>query len=139
MKKGKRVIIITGGNSGLGKAVAKILADKNKIVILGKNVKEVQKTVKELKCDGIICDVTDALQVKNAFSQIIKKYKKVDCLINCAGVWIQGPIEENKPEDIRNTVLVNTLGTMLIANAVVPQLKKQKYGRITHWKEQLAA
>ncbi|OGI65777.1 hypothetical protein A3A95_01535 [Candidatus Nomurabacteria bacterium RIFCSPLOWO2_01_FULL_39_18] len=130
MKKGKRVIIITGGNSGLGKAVAKILADKNKIVILGKNVKEVQKTVKELKCDGIICDVTDALQVKNAFSQIIKKYKKVDCLINCAGVWIQGPIEENKPEDIRNTVLVNTLGTMLIANAVVPQLKKQKYGRI---------
>ena len=130
MKKGKKVIAITGGNSGLGKATAKILASKNKVVILGKNVKEVQKTAKELRCDGIICDVTDALQVKNAFSQIIKKYKKVDCLINCAGVWIKGPIEQNKPAEIRNAILVNTLGTILTVNALVSQLKKQKYGRI---------
>ena len=105
MKRGKRVIAITGGNSGLGKATAKILTGKNKIVILGKNEKEVLKTAKELKCDGIICDVTDVRQIKGAFSQIIKKYKKVDCLINCAGVWIRGPIEENKPEDIRTPFL----------------------------------
>ena len=91
--KMKKVIVITGGNSGLGKATAKILAPKNHVVILGKNSEEVAQTAKEFKCGGIICDVTDAEQVKNAFSQIVKKYKKVDCLINCAGVWIKGPIE----------------------------------------------
>jgi len=126
----KKVIVITGGNSGLGKAAAKILTSNNKVVILGKNVKELSGTTKELKCDGIICDVTDAQQVESAFSQIVKKYKKVDCLINCAGVYIKGPIEENSPKDIRNTILVNTLGTMLTVNALVPQLKKQKHGRI---------
>ncbi|MEK7471128.1 MAG: SDR family oxidoreductase [Patescibacteria group bacterium] len=130
MKSNKKVIVITGGNGGLGKATAKILSSQNYVVILGKNIKEVEKTAKELKCDGIICDVTDAEQIKNSFSQVIKKYKKIDCLINCAGVWIKGPIEENSPKEIKNALLVNTLGTFLVANALVPQLKKQKYGRI---------
>ncbi|MDO8659359.1 MAG: SDR family oxidoreductase [Candidatus Parcubacteria bacterium] len=130
MKTNKKVIVITGGNSGLGKATAKILAGKNKVVILGKNVKEVEKTAKELKCEGIICDITSAEQVKDVFSQIIKKYKKVDCLINCAGIWIKDKIEENKPEDIKNVVLVNVLGTMLTVNTLVPEMKKQKSGRI---------
>ena len=51
MKTNKKVIIITGGNSGLGKATAEILASQNQVVILGRNVKEVEKTSKELKCD----------------------------------------------------------------------------------------
>src|SRR3989338_8999293 len=126
----KKVIVITGGNSGLGYSTAKILAGKNKIIILGRNITEVEKTAKELKCDGIICDVADAKQVRDAFAQIIKKYKKVDCLVNCAGVWVKGPIEENSADQIRNTILVNTFGPMLTVNALVPQLKKQKYGRI---------
>lgn len=126
----KKVIVITGGNSGLGKATAKILSPKNNVVILGKNTKEVMKVSKELKCDGMICDVIDEKQIQNAFSKIIKKYKKVDCLINCAGLWIKGPIDQNSPNRIRDTILVNTLGTILTVNAIVPQLKKQKHGRI---------
>lgn len=126
----KKVIVITGGNSGLGKATAKILSKKNQVVILGKNIKEVPQVARELKCEGIICDVTDAEQVKDAFSKIIKKYKKIDCLINCAGVWIKGRVEENTPEEIKNSVLVNVLGTFLTVNAVVSEMKKQKHGRI---------
>ncbi len=130
MKKEKKVIVITGGNSGLGKATAKLLSPENLVVILGKNSLEVEKTSKELKCEGIVCDVTDEKQVEPAFSLIIKKYKKVDCLINCAGIWIKGPIEENSPEQIRNALLINTFGSILTINKLVPQLKKQKYGRI---------
>lgn len=126
----KKVIVITGGNSGLGKATAEILAKKHKVIILGKNVKEVEKTTKELRCEGFICDVTDIEQVKNTFAQIVKKYKKVDCLINCAGVFIKGPIEENNSEEIQNVILVNVFGTILMTNIFVPQFKKQKYGRI---------
>ena len=76
MKSNKKVVVITGGNSGLGKATAKILAIKNKVVILGKNVKK-KKTSKELGCEGIICDITDEKQIQDAFSQIIKNYKKL--------------------------------------------------------------
>src|SRR3989344_1535775 len=130
MKTNKKEIIITGGNSGLGKATAEILTSQNQVIILGKNAKEIEKTVKDLKCDGIICDVTEEKQIHNAFSQIVKKYKRVDCLINCAGVWIKGPIEQNSPNEIRNAILVNTLGTILTVNALVSQLKQQKYGRI---------
>ena len=126
----KKVIVITGGNSGLGKETAKILSGKNKIVILGKNEREVKKTAKELKCDGIICDITDIEQVKKSIAKIIKKYKKINCLINNAGVWIKGPIDGNNPEQIKNTLLVNTFGTILVTNVVVPQFKKQKFGRI---------
>ena len=130
MKSDKKVIVITGGNSGLGKTTAKILSAKNDVVIFGKNVKEVQETAEELKCESVICDVTDEKQVQNAFSQIIKKYKKIDCLINCAGVWIKGPLEQNTPEEIRNVISVNTIGTILTVHALIPQLKKQQYGRI---------
>lgn len=130
MKTEKKVIIITGGNSGLGKATAKILAGENQVVVLGKNSVEVKKTSDELKCEGIVCDVTDEKQVQDAFSFIVKKYKKVDCLINCAGVWIKGPIEKNTPAEIRNALLINTFGSILTVNTLVPQLKKQKYGRI---------
>ncbi|MCX6752679.1 MAG: SDR family NAD(P)-dependent oxidoreductase [Candidatus Nomurabacteria bacterium] len=130
MKSEKKVIVITGGNSGLGKATAEILAPKNHVVILGKNTTEVMATAKELKCDGIICDITNAEQVESAFSQVLKKYEKVDCLINCAGVWIKGPIGENNPEEVKNAILVNTFGTMLTTNTLVPHLKKQKHGRI---------
>jgi len=130
MKSNKKVIVITGGNSGLGKATATILVPMNQIVILWKNVPEIKKTAEDLKCEGIVCDVTDEKQVKSAFSGIIKKYGRVDCLINCAGVWITGAIEKNIPEEIKNVILVNTLGTILTVNALVPQLKKQKEGRI---------
>ena len=130
MKINKKVVVITGGNSGLGKATAKILSTQHHVVILGKNVQEVTKTAKEFKCEGIICDITDAKQIKNSFLQIIKKYKKVDCLINCAGVWIEGPIEKNNADEIKKAISVNVIGTFLMVNAVVPQLKKQKFGKI---------
>ena len=126
----KKVIVITGGNSGLGKATAEILSKHNTVVILGRNTKEVEQAAEELKCDGIVCDVTNEKQIQSAISHVIKKHEKIDCFINCAGVWIKGPIEQNTVEEIRNVILVNTLGTMLTVNALVPQLKKQKYGRI---------
>ena len=130
MKKTKKVIVITGGNSGLGKETVKILSKENLIVILGKNSKEVSSVSKNFKCVGIVCDVTDQMQVKSAFIEIIKKYKKVDCLINCAGIWLQGPIDENNPMEIKNTILVNTFGTILTTSIFVAQMKKQKYGKI---------
>jgi NAD(P)-dependent dehydrogenase (short-subunit alcohol dehydrogenase family) len=130
MKENKKVIVITGGNSGLGKATAKILSEQHHVVILGKNIQEVAETAKELKCDGIICDITDAEQIKNSFSEVVKKYERIDCLINCAGVWIEGPIGKNTGEEIKKAVSVNVMGTFLTVNAIVPQLKEQKFGRI---------
>ena len=126
----KKVVVITGGNSGLGEATAKILSTEHQVIILGRNAAEIEKVSKELNCGGIVCDITKSSQIKNAVEEIVKKHGKIDCLINCAGVWIKGPIEENTGEEIEKSVSVNVLGTFLVANALVPQLKKQKHGRI---------
>ena len=126
----KKVVVITGGNSGLGEATAKILSPEHQVVILGKNVAEIKKVSKELNCDSVICDITKSSQIKDAVEEIVKKQGKIDCLINCAGVWIKGPVDENTSEEIERAVSVNVLGTFLVANALVPQLKKQKHGRI---------
>ncbi len=128
----KKVIVITGGNSGLGKETARLLSKKNTVVILGKNESTVNAAAKKFNGYGVICDVTDATSIRNAVSKILKKFKKIDCLVNCAGVYIRGPIEENDPAKIKENILVNTLGPTLMVNAVVPRMKKQKYGRIVN-------
>ena len=67
---------------------------------------------------------------KNAFEQIIKKHKKVDCLINCAGVWIKGPIEENSPEEIKNVIFSKYFWDYFDDKYTRASIKKQKHGRI---------
>jgi len=126
----KQVIVITGGNSGLGKATAKILSKRNKVVILGRNEKEVSNTSKSMKCHGMVCDVASQEQVKYALQFILKKYKKIDCLINCAGVYLKGQLEDNDPEKIKDLILINTLGPILTTREVVPHMKKRKAGKI---------
>src|SRR3989344_124527 len=104
----KKVIVITGGNSGLGKATAKILTKKNQVIILGRNEETVKVAAKNLKCAGLVCDVTDAEQIKKTIKEIVGKYKRIDCLVNCAGVYISGPLEENDPARIKDLFLVNS-------------------------------
>ena len=83
-----KTIVITGGSDGLGKAIAKELINdnNNNIVIISHNIDNLTNTANELKCNYMLCDVTDYNSVDNTIKSIIKKYKKIDCLINSAGV-----------------------------------------------------
>ena len=128
----KKVILITGGNEGLGKEIARELSPKHKVIILSYKREDVARAAKDLGCDYEVCDVSDAIQVQIAVQSVVKKHKRIDCLVNNAGIWMKGELTANKPDEIKRVFEVNALGPALMSRAVIPQMKKQKNGLIVN-------
>ena len=82
-----KIIVITGGSDGLGKAIAKQLSNE-KVIIVSNNEDKLIGVSKELNCDYKVCDVTDYNQVENTINGIIDEYGKIDVLINIMGVIV---------------------------------------------------
>ena len=120
----KQVVCITGGANGLGKELSVFLSSKYQIVILDVDSKA-ETVANSLNCDFFSCDVSNFDNFSDVIKKIIKKYSKIDCFINNAGVFIDGPIEENDPARIRKVFEVNCLGPIFAANILVPIFKKQ--------------
>lgn len=124
-------VLITGGSDGLGKAAAKKLAAADySITILAPNKTKTKAVAKSLNCKFVIADITDYAQVEAAFQQATEQSGAIDILINCAGVWLQGALENNEPVRIQRTLETNTLGTIFCTRAVIPEMKKRRRGRI---------
>lgn len=126
----QKVIVISGGTDGLGKALAKILSSTNKVIILSPTKEKLIAASQELNCNFEECDVTNYSSVQKATDNILQKHGQIDVLINCAGLWIEGPLESNDPEKIEAVLKVNSLGTIFLTHAFLPQFKKQKGGQI---------
>lgn len=126
----KKVIVITGGSDGLGKAIAKKLNINNDVIILSNNEENLIKTSNELKCKYYVCDVTDYVQVENTIKKIIEKYNDVDVLINNAGVWLAGDLTEIDYDRINKCIDVNTKGPIYMTKAVLPNMYRRKKGLI---------
>lgn len=126
----KKTILITGGSDGVGKALAENLSDIHQVVILSKNKEKTESVAKEIGVDFVVTDVTKPEEVKEAVKKIINKYQKIDVLVNNAGIWTQGLIEESEDSVIKDILDVNTYGTILMTKYVVPHMKKEKAGKI---------
>lgn len=126
----KKLILISGGSDGLGRAMAAKLSKRYRVVILSSDEEKTIRTAKEIGCDFCVVDVADYEQLRQAVVSIIKKYKKIDCLINNAGLWIEGSLETNDPERIKRVMDVNATGTIFLTRAVLPHMKKAKKGKI---------
>ena len=131
-------IIITGAANGVGKAVANTLKDNNLILI---DVDEINlKSLSEsLNAKFYVCDLSDDSQIKNMINDIEKSYDKIDCLINCAGMWISGDMsklelpvfdEMNDLSRVRKVIDTNVFGTIAMIKSIFPIMKKQGYGQI---------
>lgn len=134
----KKTLIITGGNDGLGRELVKQFSSNHNVIILAKDDCKSEKVAKEFCCQYYHCDLTNIESLKNAFEKIGEDFETIDCLINCAGVWLQGNIEENTLEQIKNVLDVNTFGTIACTQLVVPTMKKQKFGQIINVTSQSA-
>jgi len=127
-----KTILITGGSSGLGKALAKKLSkdEDNKVVILARNEQALQEIAAKANCDYAVCDVRDAKQVSKVFAEIAEKHGHIDVLINNAGVIVNGELVDTSDEDIENVITTNTLGSMYAAKAALKQMEQQRSGLI---------
>lgn len=123
-------MLITGGCDGLGKALAKRFSSRCKVVITSRSEKHAQEVAEELRCDGIAMDVRNAQSIKDGIRHVLDTYGKIDCLINNAGIWIEGKAENNSEEEIQELIETNLLGVLLVTRAVIPSMKIRENGTI---------
>ncbi len=131
-------VIITGAANGVGKAIAQLLRNENLILldIDETNLKELSLNVNS---KYYLCDVSDDEQMLNVINDIRQNYETIDCLINCAGMWISGdmskteePIynEMNNLSRIKKVIDTNVFGVIGMIKSIFPIMKKQGYGQI---------
>ena len=128
-----KVALVTGGGSGIGKAIAKaLLAEGCKVIINGRNEEKLNQAKSELgaNVESIVCDVTDEGQVENTFKEIISNYGSLDILINNAGMAAKAKAHELKYETWKKVINVNLNGAFLCAREAMRIMIKQKSGRI---------
>ncbi len=131
-----RIVLVTGANSGLGFDTAQVLLEKGATVILGcRTLKKAeharQQILEKIDCETIDLleiDLSDLEKVKQALDQITFKYKKLDILINNAGVM--APPKELSKQGFELQFAVNHLSHMALTLNLLPLLAKQAGGRV---------
>ena len=123
----EKVVLITGGSSGIGKSIGAFLHHKGFIVYgTSRNPERIANSVFPL----IALDVRDTESIQKAVTEVISKSGRIDVVINNAGVGITGPIEEIPTEEIKNNFETNLFGPIEVMKAVLPQMRQQKSGLI---------
>lgn len=133
MLKGKN-ILITGSSSGIGEATARLAKEYGAMPILhGREESEKLKSLaRELSCEYIFCDVSNKESVESEVVRILQKIGKIDILVNSAGIAPSQEFLESTDEHWMEVFKVNVLGTTHFCQAVIPQMQKNKYGRIVN-------
>ena len=122
-----KVVLITGGSSGIGKSIGEFLQQKGFVVYgTSRNPEKVLNSVFPL----VALDVRNADSIKSAVAKIIATSGRLDVVINNAGVGITGPLEEIPMEEIKNNFETNFFGPIEVMKAVLPQMREQKSGLI---------
>lgn len=132
MKIKDSTFLITGGSLGIGKATAKLLVEKEgKVAITGRNKSRLEKTAKEIGAFPINADVAKPEDIKKTYNVFLKEFKKLDCLINNAGIggkW--DDVFNLNLDDFMKVYSVNVFGAAMMTNYAANIFKKQNYGNI---------
>jgi len=126
-----RLALVTGGGSGIGRAVCQVLArDNAKVVVTDINMEACQQTLQGLRPDdhfSVTSDVSQSASVNECFKQILDKYKRApDIIVNSAGITKDGFMLRMKEEDFDKVIDVNLKGTFLVTQAAAILMKEQQ-------------
>jgi NAD(P)-dependent dehydrogenase (short-subunit alcohol dehydrogenase family) len=131
------VAIVTGGSQGLGKEMAKALAQNGATVVLtSRNLEKLAAVAQEIrtaggKAEAIQGDIAQWANVQNLVSRVIGSYSKIDILINNAGMnFPPKPLVDFAEEEWQRIIDTNLKGTYFCCKAVCPHMMKRKKGRI---------
>ncbi len=129
------VVIITGASRGIGKALAEVLYKNGARLVLIARGGFSQANSQEFDSKRVLlikADITRQVDIKGVIRKTLKKFEKVDVLINNAGQFIDRPLEKTSAEEYESVIATNIKGTFLMAKAVIPYMKKQRDGLIVN-------
>ena len=130
------VAVITGGAAGIGEAIARALAAEDcTICILDINADAAHKAASAIEASGkramsAATDVGDAAAVRRVFAQFVERAKRIDILVNAAGLLSTGPTADLTAAEWQKVSEVNLAGVLYCAQDVIPIMSNQRSGRI---------
>ncbi|MGZ4875441.1 MAG: SDR family NAD(P)-dependent oxidoreductase [Candidatus Angelobacter sp.] len=129
MRLAGKVAIITGGGSGIGKAIAvAFVREGAQVVIAGRDGKKLEAAAAEIggDCLAVSADVSSASGVQRLVNAALEKFKSINILVNNAAVLLPGTAESLSEEDFDQTFSVNVRGLWLMSRAVLPHMRASK-------------
>lgn len=122
-----KVVLITGGSSGIGKSIGEFLHDKGfKVYGTSRN----PKNYTDSKFPLLALDVKNVSSIEQSVASVIENEGRLDVLINNAGAGITGPIEEIPEAEIKANFDTNFFGPINVIKSILPQMRAQKSGLI---------
>ena len=122
------VVMVTGCSTGIGRDICEIMTNKGYVVVAtARNIDALSNVSAALK---LRLDVTDKESINSAVNDVVEKLGKIDILINNAGYSTRGAIEEVEIDNVRKIFDVNVFGIMNMIQAVLPEMRKVKHGKI---------
>lgn len=123
-----RVIFVTGGGSGLGKAICEVLAgDGARVVVADRDASaagRVAETLADRRGYPLTLDVGDETQVREALRQTVERHGRVDAIVNNAGIDVTAPLRELRVADWERVVRTNLTGPFLVSKLALEYLGK---------------
>jgi NAD(P)-dependent dehydrogenase (short-subunit alcohol dehydrogenase family) len=131
-----KVALVTGGNQGIGKGIARALAAEGaRLVLVARGADTLHQTADALKRQGtdvlaLPADVTDEQQVRQVFAKTLDQFGRLDLLVNNAGAFDGGPLDELSTEAWDRVLAVNLRAPFLCTREAMRIMKRQGGGRI---------
>lgn len=129
-----KVVVVTGGSSGIGRAIAERFASEGAaVVIAGRTLSKLLDVSRHIesrrgRCHAVACDVTLEADAENLIAEAIKRYNSCDVLINSAGVFHAQEIDQTTEADYNRVLDTNLKGAYLCCREAFKAMKKSGHG-----------
>ena len=129
-----KVWFITGAGSGIGTGTAKAaLQSGDRVVATGRNLDKVRNALRDVASENLAfvqLDVSDEVEAKTAVEEAVKRFGRIDVLVNNAGYSLLGNFEEMTTTEIERQFATNFYGVVYVMRAVLPIMRQQQSGHI---------
>jgi NAD(P)-dependent dehydrogenase (short-subunit alcohol dehydrogenase family) len=133
----QRTALITGGSRGIGKSIAQGLAREGARIAISyrSNMTAAQNALRQMHTQGWECfaveaDATDPEKVESLIEKVVERFGRLDILVNNVGMFNWKPVIETTREEWREVLDSNLLSVFYASKAVLPTMRRQRWGRI---------